>query len=191
VWQLINISSLTKKQKLLYKCVVYLRLGSTLFLTLHDVLAFSCPVPGRVMYSRNLDLHSVEMYVGAFPGGSLSIFKFVCKMRGLFNKIFFNDASRLLKDVSLKCFQRYVFKVFYPKFSVHKVIISVSLVYLFSVYLSMWWTGLIKLTLRMSKETGFISLLWRLLCPCLWLPTLWLPCYKSLATMYVKEFKNL
>ena len=29
--------------------------GSTLFLTLHEVLAFSCPVPGRVIYSRNLD----------------------------------------------------------------------------------------------------------------------------------------
>ena len=28
--------------------------GSTLFLTLHEVLAFSCPVPGRVIYSRNL-----------------------------------------------------------------------------------------------------------------------------------------
>ena len=33
--------------------------------------------------------------------------------------------------------QRCVFKVFYPKFSVHKVIISASLVYIFSVYLSM------------------------------------------------------
>ena len=31
------------------------QLGSTLFLTLHEVLAFSCPVPGRVIYSRNLD----------------------------------------------------------------------------------------------------------------------------------------
>ena len=33
-------------------------------------------------------------------------FKFVCKMRGLFNKIVFNTASRLLKDVFLKCFTR-------------------------------------------------------------------------------------
>ena len=31
------------------------QLGSTLFLTLHEVLAFSCPVPGRVIYSQNLD----------------------------------------------------------------------------------------------------------------------------------------
>ena len=30
--------------------------GSTLFLTLHEVLAFSCPVPDRVIYSRNLDV---------------------------------------------------------------------------------------------------------------------------------------
>ena len=29
--------------------------GSTLFLTLHEVLAFLCPVPGRVIYSRNID----------------------------------------------------------------------------------------------------------------------------------------
>ena len=29
--------------------------GSTLFLTLHEVLAFSCSVPGRVIYCRNLD----------------------------------------------------------------------------------------------------------------------------------------
>ena len=36
-------------------------------------------------------------------------FKFVCRMRGLFNKIFFNAAS--------KPTQRCVFKVFYPKFS--------------------------------------------------------------------------
>jgi predicted nucleic-acid-binding Zn-ribbon protein len=33
--------------------------------------------------------------------------------------------------------QRCVFKVFYPKFSVHKVILSANLVYIFSVYLSM------------------------------------------------------
>ena len=39
--------------------------GSTLFLTLHEVLAFSCPVPGRVIYSRNLDF-AVEM--SANPG---------------------------------------------------------------------------------------------------------------------------
>ena len=29
--------------------------GSTLFLTLHEVFAFSCPVPGRVIFCRNLD----------------------------------------------------------------------------------------------------------------------------------------
>ena len=29
--------------------------GSTLFLTLHEVLAFSCPVPGRVIFSQYLD----------------------------------------------------------------------------------------------------------------------------------------
>ena len=39
--------------------------GSTLFLTSHEVLAFSCPVPGRVIYSRNLDF-AVEM--SANPG---------------------------------------------------------------------------------------------------------------------------
>ena len=33
--------------------------------------------------------------------------------------------------------QRFVFKLFYPKFSVHKVIVSASLVYIFSAYLSM------------------------------------------------------
>ena len=38
------------------------QLGSTLFLTLHEVLAFSCPVPDRVIYSRNLD----------FCGGNVS-----------------------------------------------------------------------------------------------------------------------
>ena len=31
------------------------QLDSTLFWTLHEVLTFSCPVPGRVIYSRNLD----------------------------------------------------------------------------------------------------------------------------------------
>jgi hypothetical protein len=56
-------------------------------------------------------------------------------------------------------------------------------------YIIKWTRGLLK-TLRISRETGFISLLclWRL--PCLWLSTLWLP-YKSLATMYMKEFENL
>ena len=58
------------------------------------------------------------------PGGSLSIQICLYKMRGLFNKIYFNAASRLLK-------------VFYSKFSIHKVIVSVRLVYIFSVYLSM------------------------------------------------------
>jgi hypothetical protein len=85
--------------------------------------------------------------------------------------------------------QRSVFKVFYPKFSVHKVILSVSLVYIVSVYLSMWWSGLIKL--RISRETGLISpisLLWGL---CLWLTLFMATYYKSLTTMYMKEFKNL
>ena len=44
--------------------------GSTLFLTLHEVLAFSCPVPGRVIFSRNLDLCGGDV---SNSGGKLSI----------------------------------------------------------------------------------------------------------------------
>ena len=36
--------------------------GSTLFLTLHEVLAFSCPVSGGVIYCQNLD------FCGGDPG---------------------------------------------------------------------------------------------------------------------------
>ena len=43
---------------------------STLFLTLHEVLAFSCPVPGRVIYSRNLDFCGGDV---TNSGGKLSI----------------------------------------------------------------------------------------------------------------------
>ena len=44
--------------------------GSTLFLTLHEVLAFSCPVPGRVIYCRNLDFCGGDV---SKSGGKLSI----------------------------------------------------------------------------------------------------------------------
>ena len=44
--------------------------GSTLFLTLHKVLAFSCPVPGRVIFSRNLDSCGGDV---SKSGGKLSI----------------------------------------------------------------------------------------------------------------------
>ena len=44
--------------------------GSTLFLTLHEVLAFSYPVSGRVMYSRNLDFCGGDV---SKSGGKLSI----------------------------------------------------------------------------------------------------------------------
>ena len=44
--------------------------GSTLFLTLHEVLAFSCPVPDRVIYSRNLDFCGGDV---SKSGGKLSI----------------------------------------------------------------------------------------------------------------------
>ena len=44
--------------------------GSTLFLTLHEVLAFSCPVSGRVMYSRNLDFCGGDV---SKSGGKLNI----------------------------------------------------------------------------------------------------------------------
>ena len=50
------------------------QLGSTLFLTLHEVL--SCPVPGRVIYSRNLDFCCGDV---SNSGG---------KLRGLVNLIF-------------------------------------------------------------------------------------------------------
>ena len=43
---------------------------STLFLTLHEVLAFSCPVPGRVIYGRNLDFCGGDV---SNSGGKLSI----------------------------------------------------------------------------------------------------------------------
>ena len=46
------------------------QLGSTLFLTLREVLAFSCPVPGRVIYSRNLDFCGGDV---SNSGGKLSI----------------------------------------------------------------------------------------------------------------------
>ena len=48
-------------------------------LTLHEVLAFSCPVPGRVIYSRNLDFCGGDV---SNSGGKLSI-QVVFKMRGL------------------------------------------------------------------------------------------------------------
>ena len=44
--------------------------GSTLFLTLHEVLAFSCPVPGRVIFSRCLDFCGEDV---SKSGGKLSI----------------------------------------------------------------------------------------------------------------------
>ena len=44
--------------------------GSTLFLTLHEVLAFSCPVPGRVIFSRDLDFCGGDV---SKSGGKLSI----------------------------------------------------------------------------------------------------------------------
>ena len=44
--------------------------GSTLFLTLHKVLAFSCPVPGRVIFSRYLDFCGGDV---SKSGGKLSI----------------------------------------------------------------------------------------------------------------------
>ena len=44
--------------------------GSTLFLMLHEVLAFSCPAPGRVIYSRNLDFCGGDV---SKSGGKLSI----------------------------------------------------------------------------------------------------------------------
>ena len=44
--------------------------GSTLFLTLHEVLAFSCPVPGRVIFSRYLDFCGGDV---SKSGGKLSI----------------------------------------------------------------------------------------------------------------------
>ena len=40
--------------------------GSTLFLTLHEVLAFSCSVSGRVIYCRYISIVAVEM--SANPG---------------------------------------------------------------------------------------------------------------------------
>ena len=40
--------------------------GSTLLLTLHEVLAFSCSVPGRVIYCRYILIVAVEM--SANPG---------------------------------------------------------------------------------------------------------------------------
>ena len=36
--------------------------GSTLFLTLHEVLAFLCPVPGRVIYSRNHSVVEISIF---------------------------------------------------------------------------------------------------------------------------------
>ena len=57
----------------------------------------------RVMYSRQLDL---------FFRAASRLLKVCCKVRVRFNKIFFRRAT-----------QRCVFEVFYPKFSVHKVII--------------------------------------------------------------------
>jgi hypothetical protein len=84
-----------------------------------------------------------------------------------------------------------------------KVIISVSLVYYLYIQcfkilywcIIKWTRGLLK-TLRISRETGFISL------QCyayedyhvnLWLSTLWLPTTSLwlVATMYMKEFENL
>ena len=46
------------------------QLGSTLFLTLHEALAFSCPVPGLVLYSQNLDFCREDV---GNSGGKLSI----------------------------------------------------------------------------------------------------------------------
>ena len=80
-------------------------------------------------------------------------FKFVCKMRGLFNKIFFNAASRLLKDVSL-------IKVFYPKFSVY--IKKSNNISEFSLYIQCLFIDVMKrflIKLRISRETGLIFLL--------------------------------
>ena len=46
------------------------QLGSTLFLTLHEVLAFSYPVAGRVIYNRNLDFCGGDV---SNSGGELGI----------------------------------------------------------------------------------------------------------------------
>ena len=43
--------------------------GSTLFLTLHEVLAFSYSVPGRVVYGRSLDFCGGDV---SKSGGKLS-----------------------------------------------------------------------------------------------------------------------
>ena len=43
------------------KCIVFMQNMCSLFLTLHDVLAFSCPVPGRVILGETVQnpCHSV------------------------------------------------------------------------------------------------------------------------------------
>jgi hypothetical protein len=140
---------------------------------------------GRAIYSRNLDLipwscrfsgtYYVFKFVCKFEGVVQQNFVFSVYLSMWWNEgnsqnykqsfrvhisaTVCSKSSQVSQQNFHECCeqatQRCVFKVFYPKFSVHKVILSVSLVYIFSVYLSMW------------------CLLWGLLC--LWLPYLWLP----------------
>ena len=49
--------------------------GSTLFLTLHEVLAFLCPFPGRIIYIRNHSVVEISIFAAEMsenPGGKLS-----------------------------------------------------------------------------------------------------------------------
>ena len=96
-------------------------------------------------------------------------------MRGLFNKIFFNAVSRLLK--------RCVFKGFQPKFSVNICKFSSYTRCLFINVMNRFnkvaniegnRVHISDMTTTMSMATYFMATY-----------------YKSLATMYMKEFKNL
>ena len=77
-------------------------------------------------------------------------------MRGLFNKIFFNAASRLLKDVSLKCFTR---NFQYIKLSDNICKFSSHTQYLFIDVINRFINRFINKVANIEVKTEFMSLL--------------------------------
>jgi hypothetical protein len=155
-------------------------LGSTLFLTLHDVLAFSCPV-------LSAELCVVEISIEfrgdvGFPVNLRGLF--ICRFEGVVQQNFVfsvylyrcDETREPVKIInSLSGFISLLWRLLLKRFNICK----------FSLYNQCLFIDVMNrfnIKLRISRETGFVSPLWTTMSISLWLLAtyLWLYLYYCL-----------